>query len=418
MKRLLVILLLLFLILPANSYKLSSHKWMDEYDGCHDCIREWWNIDAFIQADKNYSITASFEYEKETPAANLFFTVFDWDEKRVYDCGSYGDEISSINCSGKYEVDISYGTSWLRGAYPLYRAHFENKGVIVDIEIEAEARAVFVAENDGGVLPMGLGYYRYMFIPKCKAKGQILIDGKIQSFTGVAYHEHVWGNWSYHAPLKGCTIKPYFSLAKWWWDNKNISFHNLTLSSNNPFGYDWAWISFDNGWSMFYGAIPFWMEEIPFGIAYLYDGKKVMEMSCTNYEYLDGIFYEDMFIPTKIKVKLEGEGELNLVMEMDNEAHVYEDELHSPYWKKLLLYECPGKIYGHIKKEGQNIELRGNCEIEIERQMSVLEYFLLKIVPEGSGIRILFLSCLLNLAIEVQISFFPFSINFSFSHIR
>ena len=416
MKNLLVLFILL-IIFPVNAYQQHSHKWLDEYDGYHNCIREWWNIDAFIQAEKNYSITASFEYEKETPAANLFFTVFDWDEKKAYDCGSYGDGISTIHCSGKYEANISYGKSWLRGAYPRYKVHFENKGIIVDMEIHAEARAVFVAEGEGGILPMGLGYYRYMFIPKCRATGWIFIDGKLQEFTGVAYYEHVWGNWSYHTPLKGCTIKPYISLAKWWWENKNISFHSISFSSNNPFGYDWAWMSFDNGWSMFYGVIPFWVEEIPFGIAYLYDGEKVVEMGGINYEYLDGIIYGDVYIPTKIKVDMEGEGKLSLVMEMDNEAHVYEDKLRSIYWKKLILYECPGKISGYYEKDGQKLELRGRCEIEIERQVSVLEYLSLKIVPEKNGVRILFLSCLLGVAIELQISFSPFSINFSFSHI-
>lgn len=418
MKKFAILAITIFMI-PANAYFYTNDSWNLEYDGYHDCIREWWNVDAFIKADKNYSITASFEYEKETDAANLFFTIFDWDEKIVYDLGSYGDNISALQCKGKYSVNLTYGKSWMRGSYPSYKVHFENKGIVVEMELIAESEAKFVVEEEGGVLPMGLGYYRYLFIPKCKAIGWISIDGEIKNFEGIAYYEHVWGNWSYHNPLKGATIAPYINLARWWWENKNISFSSLTLSSNNPFGYDWAWIAFENGWSIFYGVVPFWIEEIPFGVMYLYNGGEILEFGSINYEYLDGVFYAGTYIPTKIKVVAQGEGKLSFIMEMDNEPHVYEDDLHSFYWKKLILYECPGNVNGYYEdSNGERINLTGNCEIEIERQISVLEYAMFKITPYSSGFEIIFLSYLLNFMIVFQLSLHPFSIDFSFSNIR
>ena len=389
------------------------------FDGYHNCIREWWNLDAFIHADKNYSITASFEYEKETPAANLFFTIFDWDENKVYNGSSYGDNISVMKCQGKSDIEITYKNSWMRGSYPHYIFHFENSDMIAEINLLALSPPQFVAGSQGGILPMGLGYYKYLFVPKCKVDGWILIEGERKNITGVGYYEHVWGNWSYHHPLKGATIKPYINLTKWWWKNKNIFMDELAISSDNPFGYDWAWISFDNGWTLFYGTIPFWVEGIPLSIFYLYDGAKVIEFGNIWYKYVDGVFYDGTYIPTKIKVVGKGEYKLYFTMEMDHSPHVYEDNIPSFLWKSLLLYECPGRVTGYYENEsGERINLTGVCEMEIERQISIFQYFLFKISPLQNGFEFLFLSTLLNTIFTMSITLFPFSVNFSFSNIR
>ena len=417
MKKITVLLTIIF-ILPVNASYDKFNEWGGNYEGCHECIREWWNVDAFIEADKNYSITMSFEYEKETPASNMFFTLFDWDEKKVYNLSSYNDDFSTLRCSEKSSLNLTYKNSWMRGKYPLYTLHLESKGIILDMKITAEAKPKFVVEEQGGMLPMGFGYYKYAFIPKCKAKGTLFIDGSLKEFEGTAYYEHVWGNWSYHNPLKGNAIKYYFKLADWWWKNKNISLESLTISSNNPFGYDWAWIAFENGWSIFYGVIPFWIGEIPLGVVYLYNGEDIVEFGKVNYEYINGTFYNGAYIPNKISVVAEGKGKLKLVMEMKNRPRIYEDELKSFYWKKLILYECPGFTNGWYENNGEKISLSGKCEIEIERQVSIFEYNMLKITPHSDGFELIFLSYLMNVIITLQLFFNPLSINLSFSNIR
>ena len=431
MKKLPILIALVFLLsgyannpIYANNtvhapiYANMKNMWNPSYDGYHDCIREWWNVDAFIKTDKNYSITASFEYEKETPAANLFFTIFDWDEGKVYDLGSYGDNISALKCVGKYSVNISYGSSWMKGRYPFYKVHFENKGIVVEMELIAESRAKFVAEGEGGILPMGFGYYRYLFIPKCIVKGQIFIDGNVENFKGVAYYEHVWGNWSYHNPLRGVTAKPYLMLARWWWEHKNITWDTITVSTNNPFGYDWAWGAFSNGWSIFYGAVPFWIGEIPFGVLYLFRDGEVMEFGGISYRYLDGVFYHGFYIPTTIKITAEGAGTLSLILKMNHAPHIYEDELDSPYWDRLILYESPGYVAGtYLDEEGHTTPLAGFCEVEIERQGSIFQYLMVQLSHHATVFELLFISCLLDIIFEVELSLNPFSIHFSFSHI-
>jgi len=395
-----------------NIYAIDKEKgWNVRNDGWHDCIREWWNIDAFVKGEKNYSITASFEYEKETPAANLFFTLFDWDENKTYDLGSYEDDISTIKCNSRYEVNISYKSSWMKGRYPKYIVHLENEGVIVELELQAVSKPKFVLEDEGGILPIGFGYYKYLFIPKCRVKGWIKFNGIFEKVEGAGYFEHVWGNWSYNNPLKGGAILHYFRLFDWWIKNKNISMNSITVASNNPFGYDWCWASFSNGWALFYGAIPFWVEEMKFGIAYLCDGEKIMELGKIYYEYLDGIFCEGTYIPTKIKLVAEGNEKLVLIMKMDKKPHLYKDYLNSFYWEKLILYECPGKIKGYFIND-EKIDLDGYCEIEIERQISIFKYLLFKLNPLQNGLQILFISYLLNIILTLEFHLKPFFIDF------
>ena len=83
---------LMTLIIIANPFLLINIEKGDE----KKYMREWWNIDAFFNCGKNFSITSSFEYERETPAANLFLTIFDHDSNKVYDLGAYEESIDKL----------------------------------------------------------------------------------------------------------------------------------------------------------------------------------------------------------------------------------------------------------------------------------------------------------------------------------
>jgi hypothetical protein len=409
---------MLLLVSPINALLEDSPKWNIVHEGSHDCIREWWNVDVCFETDRAYHLTASFEYEKETPAANLFFTLFDCTTGAVYELGSFEDPLSSFDYACRFGVNLSYNASWLRGCYPRYDVHLYQKNVVFEATLEAVSRPVFVMENAGGVLPLGFGSYRYSFIPKCTATGTLAINGTTQPFTGVAYYEHVWGNWSYHNPFKRASARPYADVAAWWWHNKNISFDRFALSSSNPFGYDWAWAAFDNGWALFYGAVPFWLEEIPLGVVYLYDGRKVRELGNLSYEYREGVFYHGFHVPTCITLTASDAGTLSLTLHMRHTPHIYEDVLDSRYWKGLLLYENPGVANGtYISSSGRIENLTGRAEIEIERQISIFEYVSARLSRTTSGIEFVFLSCLLNVILEVcLLPYAPF-LQFSFSRI-
>ena len=54
-------------------------------------------------------------------------------------------------------------------------------------------------------------------------------------------------------------------LLRWWIKNqKNKITKSIQFSTcNRPPGYDWSWAVLDNGWSLFYGNIIFWITEGP-----------------------------------------------------------------------------------------------------------------------------------------------------------
>ncbi len=103
---------------------------------------------------------------------------------------------------------------------------------------------------------------------------------------------------------------------------------------------------------------------------------------------------------------------------MNSTPHVYEDELDSPYWDRLILYENPGNVTGtYLDEGGHATPLSGFCEVEIERQGSIFQYLMVQLSHHTSVFEFLFISCLLNIIFEMELSFNPFSFHFSFSHI-
>ncbi|KAA0007272.1 MAG: hypothetical protein FE045_00540 [Thermoplasmata archaeon] len=407
--------LMAFIIIIANPFLSINPEKGDE----KKYMREWWNIDAFFNCGKNFSVTASFEYERETPAANLFLTIFDHDSNKVYDLGAYEESIDKLIVEKNV---VRYEDCWIKIGN-VYEAYFERKGVELYIKLEAMAPMQKIAAGIASNLPFGFGYYNYTFISKCMASGWIKIDGSKSNFTGIGYYEHVYGNWSYNKPMRffsGNVLKDYMALYKWWRENMSIDFKNFTIWTNNPFGYDWSWGFFDNGYTLFFGNIPFWIKNVPMGIIYLYDGKKYHEFKLISYEYMEGKYYNGSFFPTKFRIKaIDGGSTLILNFEMKYKPHIYEDRLSSHYWKNLILYECPGTIYGWLNGS-KSIALNGKGEIEIERQNSIFDYALLSIslkFPYPFGIELYFLSYLLKLSLSMQLYLAPPFFNFSFSKI-
>jgi len=400
------ILIVALLLMHGYAYGEENKKYM----------REWWDIDAFLNADKNYSITASIEYEKETPAANLFLTIFSLDENKFYDLGTFEENIDKILVENGY---VRFENCWIKTFNP-YEAYFSKGKIEIYLKMERISPLKKVAGEIADDIPFGLGYYNYTFTSKCMVDGWIKINGSKENFSGIGYYEHVYGNWSYNKPLKFFSsniIKDYISLFRWWENNMSIDWKNLTLWTNNPFGYDWSWGFFENGWTIFFGNIPFWIKNIPLGIIYIYDGKKYDEFKLMGYEYMKGKYYNGSFFPEKFKIFAVDKcgNSLTLVFEMTHLPHIYEDDLSSPYWKKLILYESPGRIYGYINGE-RNIYLSGKGEIEIERQNNIFDYAVMTI-SLNTGINVLFLSYLLGFGFSMELSLFPFYFHFSLFHV-
>ncbi|MFO8132518.1 MAG: lipocalin-like domain-containing protein [Thermoplasmatota archaeon] len=412
---------------PGSVYTGAS-DWSASDEGAHfPCSREWWNVDAVMTLDSGarWTLTSSFEYERETPACNLFLTLFNLSSGDSYSLGSYGDPIGTLSFE-KNQVNLSYGDSWMQGRYPSYRVHFERRNVTVDLQLNATTPPKWVADSiSGAVLPMGLGSYRYGFIPRCTVSGTMTMDNVSHRVTGTGYYEHVWGNWTYSNPLRSGsglehTLKAYGQLAGWWLSHRegNPSSSIGFATESNMFGYDWIWASFDSGWSLFYGNIPFWVTEGPaFGILYLVtpDGRYLtfsdIAFSYTSMAYAPEY---DAYYPTGIELEArhnEHHVALNCTMACDVNTYL-DTNLSSSLWQAIYLWESPGPIAGVYSNESNTVSLNGTCEIEPMRQISVLGHnaLTLDLLPpeQGLGADCSLVSHFFDVALRVRCRMLPF----------
>jgi len=387
-----------------GSFYTGASDWSASDEGAHfPCSREWWNVDAVMTLDNGarWTLTSSFEYERETPACNLFLTLFNLSSGDSYSLGSYGDPIGTLSFE-KNRVNLSYGDSWMQGSYPAYRVHFERRDVTVDLQFNATTPPKWVADSiSGAVLPMGLGSYRYGFIPRCTVSGTMTMGDVTHHVTGTGYYEHVWGNWTYSNPLQSGsgiehTLRAYGQLAGWWLSHRgNTPSTALGFATeSNMFGYDWIWAAFDNGWSLFYGNIPFWVTEGPaFGILYLVtpDGR-YLTFSNIDFSYGSMAYAPeyDAYYPTSIKLEARhDEHHVTLDCTMACDVNTYLDtNLSSSFWQAIYLWESPGPITGVYRNESGTVHLNGTCEIEPMRQISMLGHnaFTLDVLPPGQGL--------------------------------
>ena len=410
---------------PRSVYTGAS-TWSPEDEGAHyPCSREWWNMDAIMTLDigAHWTLTSSFEYEKETPACNLFLTLFNLSSGASYSLGSYGDPIGTLSFE-KNTVNLSYHDSWMTGSYPIYRVHFQQLNTTVDLQFNATTPPKWVADSiSNAVLPMGLGSYRYGFIPRCEVTGTMAIDNKTYSVTGTGYYEHVWGNWTYSNPLQSNTgieetFAAYGRLGAWWLSQRSRLPASIGLATeSNMFGYDWIWASFNNGWSLFYGNIPFWVTEGPaFGILYLVSPQgRYLTFSNIEFSYnsMQYTATHDAYYPTNIELTAwHGEHHVALSCTMSCDVHTYLDtNLSSSLWRAVYLWESPGPITGVYSNESSTVPLNGTCEIEPMRQVSALGHnaFTIDALPldKGLGVDCRIVSHFFDVALRVRLRLLP-----------
>ena len=180
---------------------------------------------------------------------------------------------------------------------------------------------------------------------------------------------------------------------------------------------DWIWASFDNGWSMFYGNMPSWVCKGPaFGIFYLVsDDGQYITFSNISYEYGDMVYVKeyDVYYPSEIKIiAREGEREMSLQFRMVCDVHTYLDtNLSSIYWRAIFLWESPGYVSGYYSDGNNNITLSGRCEIEPERQVSVMGHnyigFNFTSPPDGIGMEISIISHFFNIGLDILFQVLP-----------
>lgn len=371
---------------------------------------EWWGVEAFfssVDGKEKWSVKAvlsEWQTKAKRIGSNFVLTLFDQKtgENYIFDARDDKKRLES----SKDEFRIQFEDSWIKGSFPNYemRFHDSKKDVELNMTFRAKAYPRWVAQDvTGGWLPMGLGFYRYGFIPKCEVSGTLVTKKKTYKIAGDGYFEHVWGDFTYHragAELSSLkkTISTYTKLLGWWISNhkikipKTISF----CTENNPFGYDWTWALLDNGWMIFYGNILFWMTHGPVAGSLILskDGETYEELGNVHFKYTKTRAAEkfDFHYPTEIELTATKEEEkLFLTFSMDENIREYNVKFDKKrYWLGLVICEAPGIAKGKYFDGENTTQLKGICKIEPQRQISMFGHNTLRIdflkPPKGVGV--------------------------------
>lgn len=378
-------------------YKNLVSNWSAEYEKEHpDSVIEWWCAEAFfktIEDNKKWVLKAVLtEWLKKTKS-KCNITLFDqnYNKKYIY----LSQDLTKTLSSEDNSFNIKYGNSYIKGSFPEYEMYFDDKNNNIKIYMKYQAKVIphwVASEITNGLLPMGLGYFRYGFIPKCDLSGTMKIENKTFTLKGTGYFEHVRGKFQFEKPLTPSLkfkklLSMYTKIVGWWFHNHTIKIPESLIftTENNPFGYDWVWALFDNGWSLFYGNIMFWLMKGPAaGMLYLVPNeRKYVVFPNIHFRYLKTRYMKeyDFFYPSELEVKaFRGKEKLYLIFKMENDAREYISRFSdSKNWIGLAICEAPGSVVGYYSDGERKIQLKGICKIEPQRQISKLGHNSLKI---------------------------------------
>jgi len=411
--------------------KKSANPWRPEDEREHfPSTLEWWCAEAFfktVEDDKQWSLKTNFtEWNEKSGVGSVYHsTIFDQSSKKIYPYYSRNEKEKLKSADNSFE--IQYDDSVIKGLYPSYSIFINDKknNIQVDAEYKAKSLPHWIAQEvTNGWLPLGLGLYRYGFIPKGDITGKMTINDKTHTIKGEGYIEHVWGDFNYYNPMAQIkeikkTIGVYTKLIGWWAHNYKPKFPNSLIFSteNNPYGYDWAWALFDNGWTLYYGNFLFWLMKGPVAgtIILSKDGEKYEEIGNARFRYLEmkkGKKY-DFKYPSEFEFTAEnGKQKLFLKLKMTSDTREYIARFPSgKYWRGFVICEAPGTIEGYYFDGSKKTELKGICKIEPQRQISFLGHNSLRVdflkPPNGVGVSLDLESHYFNKKIITQLQFAP-----------
>ncbi|KYK19924.1 hypothetical protein AYK24_04775 [Thermoplasmatales archaeon SG8-52-4] len=392
--------------------KSVYNPWTLEDENEHpNCLLEWWCIEAFFKTNKDnnkWTFKGNFSewFEKPNGIGSISnFVLYNNDTKKFY-VSDIRDGENRLKSSDK-TFDIKFRGSYIKGEFPKYEMLFINKSEDIELLIKYNAKSYphWIAQDiTNGTLPVGFGYYRYGFIPRGDLSGELKIKNKKYTISGDGYYEHVWGDFTYHkivANIKGLkkSISIYAKLIGQWLCNNKIEIPKKLkfLTENSPFGYDWAWVLLDNGWSIFYGNLMFWLMEGPAtGILILTkDGKAYEEWFNikSKYNKTQKAKKLDFHYPTEFEINAKkGKEKIFMKFKMTAEPREYFSKFLNGinYFDGISIIEAPGIVEGYYDNGKKRSKLTGICKIEPQRQVSKsghnkLELDILK-PPEGFGL--------------------------------
>jgi len=416
-----------------NKKKETMNPWKPEDEREHyPCPIEWWSTEAFLKNvktknDINFKATFTQWHDNPKVIGSMYRTVILDVETGKYYNHMERDDTKKLE-SKPNEFYLQFKNSYITGLYPDYNMKFIDSEHDVETVLNYHAEVLpHVVGKDitDGYLPMGLGTYRYAYLPKIKVTGTIKQNGKTSKVEGTGYAEHVWGSFSYDNPFARNSqlrkaFTTYVKLAARWINNHKIGIPKSIYftTENNPFGYDWLWGVLDNGWTVFYGNSLFYIMKGP-ALGYLIiskDGKKYQEYSDITFHY-NKINYNkkyDFTYPAEFELTAKN-GNERLFLHFKNIKPYLEHINLYPFakhrWIGFAICEAPGTVKGYHCDKNKKTEVTGICRLEPQRQISKLGHNMLKLdfkrPPEGFGIKIDLKSHYLKKRMMTQIQLAP-----------
>lgn len=416
-----------------NNTKQPACPWTPEDEREHfPSIIEWWCTEAFfktVEDNKKWSLKTTFSewfQTKPKKIGSLYnLSLFDREIGKHF---LYYTRNDSKQLESKKDCfEVRFKECFLKGLYPDYEMKIKNqeKNIGLHLWYHAESLPHWVTQQiTGGHIPMGLGSYRYGFIPKGEISGTMNIDEKKFKVVGKGYYEHVWGNFSYTNQFRNLsefkkTVSTYAKLIGWRISGSKLQIPKSIAfgTENNPLGYDWVWALLDNGWSIFYGNALFWIMQGPaFGTLILSkDGKTYQEFSKISFRYNKTKYAKcyDFYYPTDLELTAETKKEkLHLRFKMESDAGEYINRFFGgKIFLGFVICEAPGVVDGLYFDGKEEIKLTGICKIEPQRQISRVGHNMLKLdfllPPEGVGVAMDFDSHFFEKKISAKIQLMP-----------
>jgi hypothetical protein len=351
------------------------------------CAKEWWCVEGFfttIENNKKWSFKAHLYQAigRDKSIWSIYsITLFDLNAHKIYSYDSSNDSLKLQ--TAKDNFFIKYDKSYIKGSYPRYQMHFLDSinNINLNLKYNAESLPYWIAQKiTDGWLPWGLGFFRFGFILKNDINGTININNQKLSIIGKGYFEHIWGDFSFfylssfRRSIKK-TISTYAKLLVNWIHNQNIKFPKSILLSNDnrPPGYDWAWILLENGWSVFFGNMTFWLTEgLGTGILILSkDGIKYNEFSNFHFKYNKMKYLKkyDFYYPIELEINATKDNE-KLYLHIRNTSKSIENLTEATEKKGLygvVICEIPSNVDGYYYNSNKKIIIKGLSKMEIHR---------------------------------------------------
>lgn len=401
--------------------KTQSNPWHQSDEQPHpDSMIEWWCAQAVLNSptlSDVYSFKSTLtQWNEHHRIGSIFHQTL---HKQHEDFKSFyqRDETKQLTMK-KDPLQISFSNNQISGTYPDYRMSFHdtNHDLHLDLSYHAEVLPHWVAQDStNGWLPMGVGVYRYGFIPRLQIEGILTLDDIKHQVNGTGYYEHVWGDFLYDKPIANITgfsktLATYIRLFYW-------RMHHLTPSipkkisictENNPFGYDWVWAKLDNNWTIFFGNILFWLMNGPVA------GILVINKDDGSYEELGNITFQyhqtrssktyDFIYPSAFEITAySNDMKLHLCFSMTGDTHEYIARFpHEGFYHGFVICEAPGEVKGYIERKGEKTPVNGICKIEPQRQLSKLGHNMITLEIGKYGFKKEITSHFLNKKIDVS----------------